>query len=387
MTARHVEAVIVGGGLTGLAAAAACAQAGLETVHLAPKGPPDRRTSALMMPSVRYLQDAGLIGEPAALGHKLSQIRIIDATNRLIRAPETLFDSNDAGLDAFGWNFANVGLTQAFELAAGKFANLETVDAALAELEVGPEGALLTLKDGTTLLADLLVGADGKKSLVREAADFHARENGFAEAALVCDLTLQRPLGGASVEFHYPHGPFTLVPAGGNRANLVWIDDRAVLDAAQAGGPEALLAIFAEKSMRLFGTVALATPTHIFSLSSITVTEAGHNGVVLVGEAAHAFPPIGAQGLNLGLRDVADLSAALATSDLKAPGWGKALSVYYARRRAADLARTGTMVDALFKSLLTELLPAQALRAGGLWALKSLPALRRQAFKLGMGAR
>jgi 2-octaprenyl-6-methoxyphenol hydroxylase len=387
MSVRKLEAVVVGGGLTGLAAAAACAAAGLETVHLAPKGPPDRRTSALMMPSVRYLQDAGLISEPSALGYPLTQIRIIDATGRLIRAPETLFDSKEVGLEAFGWNFANIRLTEAFELAAARFTNLETINASLTELAVGPAGTSLTLNDGTTLLADLLVGADGKKSLVREAADFRARENGFAQAALVCDLTLQRPLGGASVEFHYPQGPFTLVPAGNNRANLVWIDDRAVLNAAQAGGPETLLTILAEKSMRLFGTIELATPTHIFPLSTITVTEAGHDGVVLVGEAAHAFPPIGAQGLNLGLRDVADLSASLASTDRAAVDWGKSLSLDYARRRAADLARTGTMVDALFKSLLADMLPAQALRAGGLWALKSLPALRRQAFKLGMGAR
>jgi 2-octaprenyl-6-methoxyphenol hydroxylase len=139
--------------------------------------------------------------------------------------------------------------------------------------------------------------------------------------------------------------------------------------------------------MRLFGSIDLATPTHIFPLSTITVTEAGHHGTILVGEAAHAFPPIGAQGLNLGLRDVADVAAALADADLKATGWGEAVSVDYARRRAADLARTGAMVDALFKSLLTGMLPAQMLRAGGLWALKLLPALRRQAFAVGMGTR
>jgi 2-octaprenyl-6-methoxyphenol hydroxylase len=108
-------------------------------------------------------------------------------------------------------------------------------------------------------------------------------------------------------------------------------------------------------------------------------------GVVLVGEAAHAVPPIGAQGLNLGLRDVADLSAALATLD-RTGSWAARLSENYARRRAADLSRTGGMVDALFRSLLSDLLPAQALRAGGLWALKLLPPLRRQAFRIGMGS-
>ena len=189
------------------------------------------------------------------------------------------------------------------------------------------------------------------------------------------------------MEFHYDRGPFTLVPAGERRANLVWIDDRAVLDAARNSGPEALRATLASRSQHLFGDIRLTSPAFVFLLARLTVAKAGTQGAVLVGEAAHAFPPIGAQGLNLGLRDVADLAAALAAADRSRPDWAVAVSEDYATRRAPDLARTGTMVDALFRSLLTDMLPAQALRAGGLWAMKLLPALRRQAFSLGMGAR
>ena len=381
------RAVIVGGGLTGLAAAVAVAKAGLEAVHLVPKGPPDRRTSALMLPSVEYLTSAGLVADPAAIGHPLTQIRIIDATRRLIRAPETLFDSAEFDLPAFGWNLANVKLAESFEAARAGLANLTTIETTLDDLEPSPDGATLKLGNGETLTVDLVVGADGKKSRVRESAGFRARENGFSQAALVCDLGLERPVGGASIEFHYENGPFTLVPAGGNRANLVWIDEREVLKSAQEGGKEKLAALFREKSQHLFGAIELLTPAHMFLLSTLTVDIAGKDGVVLVGEAAHAFPPIGAQGLNLGLRDVADLAASLAATDLSAPGFGRVLSEDYARRRAGDLARTGTVVDALFRSLLAEFLPAQALRAGSLWALKLVPPLRKAAFDVGMGVR
>jgi 2-octaprenyl-6-methoxyphenol hydroxylase len=125
----------------------------------------------------------------------------------------------------------------------------------------------------------------------------------------------------------------------------------------------------------------------MFLLSTLTVDIAGKDGVVLVGESAHAFPPIGAQGLNLGLRDVADLAASLAAADLTAPGFARALSDDYVQRRAGDLARTGTVVDALFRSLLAEFLPTQAARAGGLWALKLVQPLRKSAFGVGMGVR
>ena len=381
------RAVVVGGGLAGLAAAVAVAQSGLDTTHLVPKGPPDRRTSALMMPSVEYLKSSGLVPDPEAIGHPLRQIRIIDATGRLIRAPETLFDSAESRLPAFGWNFPNVKLAESFEAARGRLGNLTTIETTLEEFDLDVDGATLRLGTGETLRADLLVGADGKKSRVRESAGFRARENGFEQAALVCDLQLERPIGDASVEFHYPNGPFTLVPAGGNRANLVWIDDRAVLKSAQEGGKDGLAALFREKSQRLFGAIELLTPAHMFLLSTLTVDVAGKDGVVLVGESAHAFPPIGAQGLNLGLRDVADLAAALAEADLSKPGFARPLSEDYARRRGADLARTGLVVDSLFRSLLAEFLPTQAARAGGLWALKLLPPLRRSAFQVGMGVR
>lgn len=381
------QAIVVGGGLAGMAAAIAVAKAGLDTVHLAPKGPPDRRTSALMMPTVQYLQSSGLIGDAAEIGHPLAQIRIIDATGRLVRAPETLFDSAEAGLPAFGWNFSNVKLLECFEAARSRLTNLRTIEQSVTSLDRVADGWRVELGDGSRLVAPLLVGSDGKKSLVRTAAGFRARESGFTEAALVCDLELGRPLGGASVEFHYPHGPFTLVPAGGSRANLVWIDDRDVLKAAQAAGPEGLRQTFIDKSQRLFGDIKLLTPAHMFLLSTLSVDEAGHDGVVLAGEAAHAFPPIGAQGLNLGLRDVADLSAALSGVDPGKAGWAVATSEDYSRRRSADLGRTGAVVDTLFRSLLSGMLPAQAMRAGGLWALKLSPELRTQAFSVGMGIR
>jgi 2-octaprenyl-6-methoxyphenol hydroxylase len=340
-----------------------------------------------MLPAVDYLTAAGLVADPAAIGHPLTQIRIIDATRRLIRAPETLFDCTEFGLSAFGWNLANVKLAESFEAARSALGNLRTIETTLDDLELAPEGAMLRLANGEAIHASLVVGADGKKSRVRESAGFRARENGFTQSALVCDLGLQRPIDGASIEFHYGNGPFTLVPAGGNRANLVWIEEREVLRAAQAGDKAELAALFGEKSQHLFGAIELLTPAHMFPLSTLTVDIAGKDGVVLVGEAAHAFPPIGAQGLNLGLRDVADLAASLDAVGSSMSGFAGPLSDDYARRRAGDLSRTGTMVDALFRSLLADFLPAQAARSSGLWALKLLPGLRKAAFDLGMGVR
>lgn len=383
---QDADILVIGGGLAGLAAAVSLARADVSVIHVAPPAPADRRTSALMMPSVDFLRETGLVDDPAAIGEALTAIRIIDATRRLIRAPETLFDAEEIDLRAFGWNFANAKLLEQFRAAIPAGA-LETRNLAVtAYRREGPLGVVI-LADGTSLRAPLVVGADGKKSLIRTAAGISAREHSFEEAALVCDLELGRSIGGTSIEFHYPHGPFTLVPAGGRRANLVWIDQEPVLRRIQAGGADTLHAALQERSQRLFGSIELASPSFVFPLSTLSVDTAGRDGVALVGESAHAFPPIGAQGLNLGLRDVADLLAAVEASDRSQADWGMAASADYAKRRAGDLARTGGMVDTLFRSLLAAMIPSQALRAGGLWALKLLPPLRRQAFDLGMGVR
>ncbi|QQR40681.1 FAD-dependent monooxygenase [Devosia rhizoryzae] len=382
---QDADVIVVGGGLAGLAAAVALSRAGVDVIHLAPSAPPDRRTSALMMPSVDFLREGGLIEDPASLGHALNAIRIIDATSRLIRAPETLFDAAETGLSAFGWNFGNAALLAQFAAVAP--AALQTRNAAVTAYRRIEDLGAVTLTDGSELRAPLVVGADGKKSLIRTEAGIGTREHHFEQAALVADLDLGRPIGKTSIEFHYPNGPFTLVPAGGNRANLVWIEREEMLRQTQAAGPEALLAALHERSHRLFGSITLASPSFVFPLSTLSVEQAGRDGTMLVGEAAHAFPPIGAQGLNLGLRDVADMLAAVNAADRSLPDWALAASADYARRRTGDLARTGGVVDALFRSLLAEMLPSQALRAGGLWALKLLPQLRRQAFALGMGQR
>lgn len=383
---QDADIIIVGGGLAGLAAAVSLARAGLDVLHLAPAAPPDRRTSALMMPSVDFLRQSGLVDDPAEIGHALTAIRIIDATPRLLRAPETLFDAAEAGLEAFGWNFGNARLLARFQSVAPA-TGLTTRDATVTHYAREDNLGVVALADGAVLRAPLVVGADGKKSLIRTAAGIATHEHDFAEAALVCDLELARPIGGASIEFHYPRGPFTLVPAGDNKANLVWIDDEKLLRDLQAAGPQALLAALNERSQRLFGAITIVSPSMVFPLGTLSVDTAGRNGTALVGESAHAFPPIGAQGLNLGLRDVADLVAAIEATDRTRSDWGLVAADDYAGRRAGDLARTGGIVDTLFRSLLADMLPSQALRAGGLWALKLLPPLRRRAFTLGMGER
>ncbi len=378
---------MVGGGLAGLVAACAIAKAGLDVIHLAPAAPVDHRTSALMVPSVRILQDVGLIDDPGDLGVPLEKIRIIDATHRLIRAPEALFDSAEVDEKAFGWNFANTAMSAQFNRRTKTLPNLNRLEASATGLSKDKNGWQLSLSDDRSIETKLVVGADGKHSFVRDAAGISIHETQHKQSALVCDLTLSFPLNGESVEYHYENGPFTLVPAGGKKANLVWIDRAEKLAQIKALAPEAILAAIQKKSQNLFGTLELETAAFVFPLSSFKAERLGQEGIVLVGEAAHAFPPIGAQGLNLSLRDVAALTECIGRTGQTKPDWAIGVSKAYDEARAHDIGRTKMMVGALFNSLLSEMLPAQVLRSGGIWALKAIPHLRKFAFDMGMGPR
>ena len=382
---RIYDVAVVGGGLVGKAAAIAAARRGLAVLHLAPAGRPDARTSALMNPAVDFLFAQGYFTRPSEIGTPLAEVRIIDATGRFFRAPEAHFRAGEAGLEAFGWNFANLKLGAAMDRQGDALPALARQVSALASAERKEGLWTLVLGDGTLARTRLLVGADGKGSKVRETLGIPARRIDYAQSALVCDLTLERPLGACSVEFHYPEGPFTLVPAGGNAANLVWIDRADVLDAARADAAR-FAAALAKRSQRLFGAITVETRPVVFPLSHLSVSEAGRDGAVLLGEAAHAFPPIGAQGLNLGLRDVAALDAILG-EPARDEGWADRAAARYSKEQTPDMAQTGLFVRTLFGSLASDALPAQALRSAGLWALTTAPGLRKGAFAFGMGRR
>ncbi|MCB1516734.1 MAG: FAD-dependent monooxygenase [Hyphomicrobiaceae bacterium] len=382
----RAEIAIVGGGLAGASLALALGQIGRDVLFVAPPAPKDQRTSALMMPTTRFLQSLGLFDDPREIATPLERIRLIDATKRLVRAPETLFDAKSAGLDAFSYNFGNADLLERLNSANSELKNVRVIPEKANSFYRDGDWSV-ELASGQSIQTALLVGADGKKSPVRQALGLSVRNHDFAQSALVCDLNLGRDLGPESVEFHYANGPFTLVPAGENRANLVWVDRAEVLRDAAALPETEMLAELKHKAFNIYGDMKLTSRVFVFPLSTLTAEAAGRNGGVLVGEAAHAFPPIGAQGLNLGLRDVEDLVDVIkVTSTIETSEQATELADLFAKKRSGDINRTTRFVDTLFRSLLSDLLPQQMVRAGGIWALKLFPPLRNKAFEIGMGA-
>lgn len=379
-------AIVVGGGPAGLTAAITLAVGGIATV-LVGKRParPDNRTTALLGGSVTALATLGVWQLCAAQAAPLKIMRIIDDTGRLWRAPEVKFDAGEIDLDAFGYNIENRHLVAALEQFAGTLANLRLIEDDVLNVEPGDKDVSVALKSGDRLHAPLVVGADGRRSLCRDAAGIAIDEREYRQVALTVCLKHSRPHRETSTEFHTPSGPFTLVPLPGLRSSLVWVLDPRHADELAALNDAELALEIERASHSILGKIEIEPGRGLFPLGVATAKRFGDNRVALVGEAAHVIPPIGAQGLNLGLRDAATIGelAVAAHRDGNDIGGADVLSAYD-RMRRADVGSRTMAIDLLNRTLLTDFLPVQGMRGLGLYLIDRIGPLRRAAMREGI---
>jgi Ubiquinone biosynthesis hydroxylase, UbiH/UbiF/VisC/COQ6 family len=380
---QDFEIAVIGGGLAGSVAALALARGGRKVALIAPDAATaDERTTALMDHSIRFMERLGLWEKIAPKSAPLSVMQIIDATDRLLRAPAAQFRSADVGLYAFGYNIPNRVLLETLKEAVEAEANVERIPTAAHAVAFGQDQALVTLADGRTIACGFVVGADGRQSKVREGAGIGTRRWSYPQSAVVLNFTHTLPHGNVSTEFHTPSGPFTQVPLPGNRSSLVWVVRPEEAERLLALPLEELSAEVESRMQSMLGKVTVETGAQSWPLSSLMADRFGKGRLALVGEAAHAFPPIGAQGLNLSLRDIITLTEML--SDPVATPVAPHAGDRFNRRRRPDIMTRTFGVDVLNRSLLSDFLPVQMLRAAGMHVLTAVPPLRNLVMREGV---
>ncbi len=386
------ECAIVGSGATGLTAALALAATGFEVVLIGPAPPvksqQDTRTAALFPSSIELLRTLGVFEPVAATSAPLAAIRLVDATDGLLRAPEVLFTAAEVGLSSFGYNVPNAALIAALAEAVRNEPRITWLaDGEAQSIAPGPDGVRITAAAGVTISARLVVGADGRGSRCRTAAGIDAKVWDYPQAALTTSFGHARPHRSISTEFHRQAGPLTTVPMPGHRSSLVWVERPAIAERLAALPASEFTAALEAHLKGLLGAIGDVGPIRVFQLGGLEAERLGRNRIALVGEAAHAFPPIGAQGLNLGFRDVAAMVECVAMARLRCQDIGsEAVLAAYSASRARDVASRVAGVDLLNRSLLTELLPVQLARGAGLHALKTIAPLRRWAIAAGLSS-
>ncbi len=388
---HSTPAAVIGGGPAGLVAALALAHFDVPTVLVAPAPPGragiDNRTTALMRPSVTALETLGAWQRCRDHAAPLRVMRIVDDTGRLWRAPEVRFEAAEIGLDAFAWNIENRRLAAALWERVAAQPYVTHVAAAAASVDIDESGVTVTVADGGALRCRLVIAADGRNSICRAAAGIAMDSRSYPQTALTFTLAHARAHRDISTEFHTAHGPFTLVPLPGLRSSLVWVAASGEAEDVAALIGAALDAEIERRSHSILGKVQVEPGIGAFPMMVATARTFGGNRVALVGEAAHLFPPIGAQGLNLGLRDAAAIAEIAGEihrgGGLTGGDLGDAAAMYDRRRRADITGRT-LAVDLLNRSLLSDFLAVQGLRGLGLYALDRIGPLRRVAMREGV---
>jgi 2-octaprenyl-6-methoxyphenol hydroxylase len=379
------DVVVVGAGPAGLTAAVAMASAGLKTVLVASTVPADNRTTALLSSSVTALETLGIWDDCRDQAAPLQTLRIVDDTSRLLRAPEARFAAEEIGLDAFAYNIENRHLISALEKRVSTLPALVRIRDDAEMVNLAPDHARVRTRGGQQIEAVLLVAADGARSICRAAAGIETQGWSYPQTALTFTVTHSRPHHDISTEFHTEHGPFTTVPLPGPRSSIVCVVDPDDAEHLKRLSDDDLSTEIERRSHSILGKTSVEPGRGAFPLAAETAKTFAASRVTLVGEAAHRIPPIGAQGLNLGLRDAATIGELAVTAKQSGDdiGGDDVLSRYDTLRRADVTSRT-LAVDLLNRSLLSSFLPMQGARGLGLYLMNNVGPLRRAVMREGV---
>jgi len=303
--------------------------------------------------------------------------------------PELNLRAREIGLPALGVNVSNDDLVAILlDLCRGR-SEIAFVDADIADYEFNSDGAVAILADGRRLQADFIVAADGRNSRARAVAGIDVKEWTYPQIALTMMLRHEFPHENVSTEYHTRSGPFTLVPLPArddapNRSSLVWLMSVADARRRLAKPREELEYEIEDFAKSELGAMRIEGDIGQFRMGGMQVSKHATGRLALVGETCHIFPPIGAQGLNLSLRDVADLEDCLASVDLKNPRELSRALARYDRHRRADIGFRTHGVDLLNRSLIIPYLPVDLLRGASFIAMAALGPLRRAVIREGV---
>ncbi len=374
---------VIGGGMVGLTSALKLAQKGMNVTLCAPKETvEDTRTTAFLMDTVKFFEELELWRRLEDKAFPLKTMRIVDGTNRLIRAPQTDFKSSEIEMEAFGYNLKNADVLRVLNAEIDKQENILRIDGSVETIDTKDNREILSIKTDTdvkSISTGFVIGADGRNSIVRQSKNVTVKDWQYPQTALVVNFAHERSSEFTSTEFHTETGPFTIVPHTHNSAGLVWIETPENVEELLKQSKETMEKTLEEKMQSFLGKITLKSSPQSFPIKGLVANSFGEENWAIIGEAAHVFPPIGAQGFNLGVRDIEALAKILGRYTNQ-ENRGQA----YHRARRHDINTRTYGVDMLNRSLLSDFLPVQMLRGFGLQVLGSFKPLRKYAMKMGI---
>jgi 2-octaprenyl-6-methoxyphenol hydroxylase len=307
--------VIGGGAFAGLALALALRQGlGAEIPvivadpALALRPSRDPRATAIVAACRRLFEAIGVWDQVAAESQPITDMVVTDSKLEDATRPVFLTFAGDVEPgEPFAHMVENRYLIDAL-VARAQAEGIDLRATTVAGYEARPGGIDVTLGDGNTIQASLLVAADGARSKLRERAGIATHGWDYDQSGIVVTVGHERDHQGRAEEHFLPAGPFAILPLKGKRSSLVWTEDRAEAARITALNEDEFHTELEQRFGLHLGEVKALDKPRAFPLGYFVARSFVGERLALVGDAAHVIHPIAGQGLNMGLKDIAALA-------------------------------------------------------------------------------
>ncbi len=372
---------IVGGGMVGLTAAIGLARHGFHVavIDKAPVGDLtavgyDGRASALAFATCRMLEALGIWKHMEPYAQPINEIRVSDGPSLL----HLHFDHKALGDGPLGNMVENRHTRLALFSRAAELDNVTLLmEESIETIERDSLAASVTLASGKKITSRLLLGTDGRTSMVRRHAQIPVSTFEYQQHGIVCSIEHEMSHQGIAHERFLPAGPFAILPLTGNRSSLVWTEKSHLVETIMGLSDRAFASEIRRRTGDFLGTVTPIGGRWAYPLSLQYADTYTDTRMAILGDAAHGIHPIAGQGLNLGLRDVAALVEVLSDAQNVGLDIGSEQTLaLYSQWRHADNAALISVTDLLNRLFSNDVKPVRAIRDAGLAVVEQIPPLK-----------
>jgi 2-octaprenyl-6-methoxyphenol hydroxylase len=386
----EVDVLIAGGGLVGGTLAVGLVEGGLSVAVVDKLNPLaaidagfDGRAAAIALSSKKVLDGLGLWDTLQPEPSLIKEIRVSDADSSFFLH----YDRKDVGAEAFGYMVENRSIRQSLRARFKELENFTLLAPnSITNVERCPGEVLATLANGQKVKANLIVGAEGRRSPTRDVAGIKLTSWSYKQRGIVCTVVHELSHDNVAHEHFLPAGPFAILPLPNNHSSIVWTERDELVDEIMALNDDDFLTELKNRFGDFLGELKVVGPRWAYPLSLQFAERAVDHRLVLAGDASHGMHPIAGQGLNMGLRDVAVLAEVLTDARRLGldPGDGAVLNSYERMRRFDNTLMLG-MTDLLNRMFSNNVEPLRVVRDLGLAAVNNVPPLKRVFMRHAMG--
>ena len=344
---------IVGGGISGALLALFLGKAGVKTC-LVDRGNPSSkltnpftgRTASLNLSSIETLRKGGIWADLHQNAKEFEEIFVWDAEG----SSSVQFHANEISKGSLGVIIHNTVILEAIFNALKKIPDIDLIEyQSLKEINQEQDDINLITDSGLNISSELLIGADGSLSKVRDLSRIPIRTWSYEQSAIVSSVTTEKPLYKTAFQIFTDTGPIALLPifTGANHASLIWSTDESYGKKLLTLDNNSLMKELRLKTENRFGEISLNEEIKSFPLHQLHAKSFYKNRTILVGDSAHTIHPLAGQGLNLGIADVKELSELIITRSRHGKAlYNQELLKSYGKRRESESFKMIALMEA-----------------------------------------